>query len=376
MDPPTFVWLFYLFIHPVFDLQTSRVLDITYSWIGSDHVGISLGMECCICYAVAIPNHVPPDAWLDWQQGSRWFSYRSTESWATSHSGGYATSWSKFDEKSCEEDALVCCHPSFLLVQPSWSHWSYPAIYIVCTLPNSASRWMEFRKLNPSYQFVLGAQTLYSLSGLFNFFLFLFTRPSWVIGSRRREERSEPLRGHHGILLPETPGHPSRMPDYERLSGDIGRFDDVSIPLSPQSLASRSLPHEKLVSSTSGHDDDYGFLPPGRGWSMIHLIFCYFGLWISARSLCDYQEKGGTTLSRMIVNCTVVHIRIIAILALTIWMTWIHRCAGRPDPLHSQHDSRFFVPTNLIREHRKKVSSAPFTLKDCLRVAPFPLTSQ
>ncbi|KAF9010729.1 hypothetical protein BDQ17DRAFT_1421071 [Cyathus striatus] len=58
--------------------------------------------------------------------------------------------------------------------------FSYPAVYIVCVLPNSVSRWMSFngRYVNPGY--ALFASALFSLSGFLNALLFMLTRPKLV----------------------------------------------------------------------------------------------------------------------------------------------------------------------------------------------------
>lgn len=60
--------------------------------------------------------------------------------------------------------------------------FSYPAVYILCILPNTISRWLSFSGHNPSDKFVLFANTIFALSGLFNLVLFLWTRPAMVVG--------------------------------------------------------------------------------------------------------------------------------------------------------------------------------------------------
>ncbi|KDR67559.1 hypothetical protein GALMADRAFT_79777 [Galerina marginata CBS 339.88] len=73
----------------------------------------------------------------------------------------------------------------------------YPAIYIVCFLPNTVSRWLTFRGFHTPYQFTLFASTLYSLSGVFNVILFFSTRPQLVKGSNIVIESAEDLPLHH-----------------------------------------------------------------------------------------------------------------------------------------------------------------------------------
>jgi hypothetical protein len=55
-------------------------------------------------------------------------------------------------------------------------------VYIFCILPNSISRWLSFSGFNVPYQFSLSANTLFSLSGMFNAILFFLTRPELVVG--------------------------------------------------------------------------------------------------------------------------------------------------------------------------------------------------
>jgi hypothetical protein len=55
-------------------------------------------------------------------------------------------------------------------------------VYIICILPNSLSRWLFFSGHKVPYQFSLFANTLFSLSGLFNAILFFLTRPDLVVG--------------------------------------------------------------------------------------------------------------------------------------------------------------------------------------------------
>jgi len=113
----------------------------------------------------------------------------------------------------------------------------YPLIYTVCVLPNSASRWMWFKIHYSSSRFTFTANTLFALSGLFNFILFFITRRSWVVGPRRQDE-------HH-----QQPGTPSRP---------FGRPP----PDSPHAL-------RKDSDGSVPRDDDYiqlhnRFVPPGR----------------------------------------------------------------------------------------------------------------
>ena len=78
---------------------------------------------------------------------------------------------------------------------PALISHSYPAVYIVCVLPNSLSRWLWFEGFNTPYQFTFFASTLFALSGTFNVILFFLTRPELVVGSKTDdvEEEAVPL---------------------------------------------------------------------------------------------------------------------------------------------------------------------------------------
>ena len=60
--------------------------------------------------------------------------------------------------------------------------FSYPLVYIICILLNSICRQLVFSGFYVPYQFSLFANTLFSLSGLFNAILFFLTRPDLVVG--------------------------------------------------------------------------------------------------------------------------------------------------------------------------------------------------
>jgi hypothetical protein len=53
---------------------------------------------------------------------------------------------------------------------------------MVCILPNSILRLLAFGHSKIPYQATLFANTLFSLSGMFNAVLFFFTRPNLVVG--------------------------------------------------------------------------------------------------------------------------------------------------------------------------------------------------
>jgi len=58
----------------------------------------------------------------------------------------------------------------------------YPVVYLTCIGPYSIARWIYFSGTYIPYQITLVFSTLFSLSGMFNTFLFFLTRPDLVIG--------------------------------------------------------------------------------------------------------------------------------------------------------------------------------------------------
>jgi len=61
--------------------------------------------------------------------------------------------------------------------------FSYPTVYIICTLPMSIARWMYFNGSTVPQQFTLFASGLFSFCGLFDAILFFLTRPNLVVGT-------------------------------------------------------------------------------------------------------------------------------------------------------------------------------------------------
>jgi len=58
----------------------------------------------------------------------------------------------------------------------------YPMVYLICIGPHSIARWLHFSGIHVQYQVTLVFSTLFALSGMFNTFLFFFTRPDLVVG--------------------------------------------------------------------------------------------------------------------------------------------------------------------------------------------------
>jgi len=76
--------------------------------------------------------------------------------------------------------------------QKLWSTILYPAIYCVIILPFSIVRWSYFGKTHPVGsrhwpELTLITANIYSLSGVLNALLYLFTRASFFQPARRRE---------------------------------------------------------------------------------------------------------------------------------------------------------------------------------------------
>jgi len=65
----------------------------------------------------------------------------------------------------------------------SFSVFSYPAVYIICLLPNSVAHWISFNGSEVPYQFTFFGSTLFAFCGLFDAILFSLTRPYLVIGT-------------------------------------------------------------------------------------------------------------------------------------------------------------------------------------------------
>jgi len=112
---------------------------------------------------------------------------------------------------------------------------------------------MSFKDLHPSPKFVFAANTIFALSGLFNFIVFFITRPSWVIGGNNRGERRQrtggrPRRAHD--LPPNS--QPSSPQEFEKepdvLDEGYSQQPRISLTLHPKRQPSSSL----------------GYLPPGR----------------------------------------------------------------------------------------------------------------
>lgn len=111
---------------------------------------------------------------------------------------------------------------------------------------------MTFKGRHPPSKFVFAANTIFALSGLFNFVLFFITRRSWVTGDNNRGESRHRTGGRphraHGLAPSSRPSSPQ---DSEK-----GSEDDNAYLQQPR--ASLTLPPERQPSTSRG------FLPPGR----------------------------------------------------------------------------------------------------------------
>jgi len=116
---------------------------------------------------------------------------------------------------------------------------------------------MSFKDRHPSPKFVFAANTIFALSGLFNFIVFFITRPSWVIGGNNRGERRQrtggrPRRAHGlpppGNSRPSSPQESEKEPDV--LDEGYSQQPRISLTLPPERQPSSSL----------------NYFPPGRIW--------------------------------------------------------------------------------------------------------------
>ncbi|KIM45490.1 hypothetical protein M413DRAFT_24685 [Hebeloma cylindrosporum] len=117
------------------------------------------------------------------------------------------------------------------------TEYFYPAVYIICILPNSLSRWLSFSGFNVPYQFILAANTIFSLSGMFNAILFFLTRPDLVVGPSDSppptQDPTDPRilgQSHHHRDETELTSYSSQkfgsLPTGARSPGGVGGFPD------------------------------------------------------------------------------------------------------------------------------------------------------
>ncbi|KAJ3569371.1 hypothetical protein NP233_g5100 [Leucocoprinus birnbaumii] len=96
----------------------------------------------------------------------------------------------------------------------------YPAAYLLCLVPVSICRWLEFSKKDIPPAAILFSDTIFSLSGLFNTALFYFTRPGLITGSTESiVMQSEPV--HEGA---GTNDESSLDPHTEHLREGVSQF--------------------------------------------------------------------------------------------------------------------------------------------------------
>ena len=145
---------------------------------------------------------------------------------------------------------------------------SYPAVYIICILPTSVSRFGS----GIPYQFTLFGSTVFSFCGLFDAILFFLTRPDLVVGTTD----SAPLppapvintqSEHSGdVELPFT-RNPTTS-DYIPLDVERGRnsqFQPYNQMLHPEDAGSTSnrhmSPQGRRQSYLGENEEEYGHLP-------------------------------------------------------------------------------------------------------------------
>ncbi|RXW14077.1 hypothetical protein EST38_g11777 [Candolleomyces aberdarensis] len=79
----------------------------------------------------------------------------------------------------------------------------YPAVYIICVLPSSISRWLSFSGHHVPFQFTLFSSALFAYSGFFNVILYFTTRRDYTLGSTRPIISAQLPSTHH-LLLPSS----------------------------------------------------------------------------------------------------------------------------------------------------------------------------
>ncbi|KAF9526924.1 hypothetical protein CPB83DRAFT_908130 [Crepidotus variabilis] len=121
----------------------------------------------------------------------------------------------------------------------------FPAVYIVTVLPNSISRWLYFSGTPPPAKFALFANTVFALSGLANFILFLTTRPTMVVGEKVVVV-SEP---------PDSPRSPSISKRTYSESSSLGQLPDRKLKNQNQ-YALQDISRDTTIASRLLSDND------------------------------------------------------------------------------------------------------------------------
>ncbi|EDR12039.1 uncharacterized protein LACBIDRAFT_314169 [Laccaria bicolor S238N-H82] len=141
----------------------------------------------------------------------------------------------------------------------------YPAVYIGYVLPNTFSRWFYFSGYTVPPALTLFAQALYALSGVFNLFLFFFTRPEMVIGPAHVELAETPSSPNQNTI---KYGHlPNRIVEDSDQKGTLPDFDANSLLIDHQSTTLRYSPVPGgLVPrpGTGGSGGGMGYPPTSR----------------------------------------------------------------------------------------------------------------
>jgi hypothetical protein len=88
--------------------------------------------------------------------------------------------------------------------------YSYPAVYIICVLPYSISRWLCFNNRHVPFQVTLFTSALFAFSGFFNVILYFTTRRDYALGSSRPIVSAQLPPTHHHPLLPSSSSSDSR----------------------------------------------------------------------------------------------------------------------------------------------------------------------
>ncbi|KAF9523495.1 hypothetical protein CPB83DRAFT_862794 [Crepidotus variabilis] len=142
----------------------------------------------------------------------------------------------------------------------------FPAVYIVTIVPNSIARWSAFNGNPPPPELSLFANTIFALSGLFNFILFLLTRPRMVVGKpivlvhdpeSQRHSYQTPKRSYSDTstlgYLPDRRDESQSQLDMHTFSPSVLRSPVlVTLPSSVYSTSSKN-PDEREQEQSSCH---------------------------------------------------------------------------------------------------------------------------
>ncbi|KAJ2919934.1 hypothetical protein MD484_g438, partial [Candolleomyces efflorescens] len=119
------------------------------------------------------------------------------------------------EEKACRELANVLLF--------------YPAVYIICVLPNSISRWLYFSGRQVPFQVTHFTNALFAFSGFFNVILYFTTRRDYALGSSRPIISAQLPPTHHHRLLPSISPVSTATLTPSPLKDSTSQFDEIGL---------------------------------------------------------------------------------------------------------------------------------------------------